>query len=155
VSRTKFFAFTTILLVSVAAVSVWQWRSIERLKGDNAHLRDLAEQNVKLAEDNARLQKGQLDTGELDRLRREQSELLKLRNEVAQLRKQLKEASARPAVLAKSASANTNQVDASPVDTYSAIVLAAVAPWPNSHYGWMGHPARQTQFCVGDSHFRR
>ncbi|MDB6033667.1 MAG: polymerase, sigma-24 subunit, subfamily [Verrucomicrobiales bacterium] len=126
-SRTKFFAFTTILLVSVAAVSVWQWRSIERLKGDNAHLRDLVKQNEKLAQENARLQKGQLDTGELDRLHREQSELLKLRNEVAQLRKQLKEASARQAGL-RTASTNTNQTTVSPIDTFTATVRAAVAP---------------------------
>lgn len=83
-----------LLLVALPAAGIWSYRNqaeLERLKSENAGLRETAERVAALKAENETLKRLEVDSAELDRLRKQTQEIHKLRaqyQELQQLREQ-------------------------------------------------------------------
>lgn len=129
-----------ILLVGgLTVLHLAQREIIGRLRSENAALRAAAEEAASLREENAQLAQARTDPAELERLRNGQQELVRLRGQVAQLRRQLADASVRPAApVANPAPPPPVEAAPPPVETFSASLRVAV-PWQQTLVtgGWL------------------
>jgi len=124
---------STLLLITGFALGfgvgslVWQKQIGNRLREENARLREQANDAEKLRAENAKLAGERVDPAELNRLRDGQTELLRLRGQVSQLRQRMNEAQAATnhAALATQQAA-TDEATQSPVETYTAKATARV-----------------------------
>ena len=122
-----------IIVVALSGGIAWQWRALRQAQAENAALNVAAAEGDLLKEEVEQLRKKAVDAGELEKARQAQSELLRLRGEVSQLRDQLKrERDARAAADRKAAAdaslQNVPEQQAEPVQTFSAILRASLAP---------------------------
>jgi Tfp pilus assembly protein PilO len=75
-------AIVAVVLAAGAAMFVHMQRSIERLRADNAELRQHVSESAGLRNELKRLSHLRVDYDELERFRREAAEVHKLRNEI-------------------------------------------------------------------------
>ena len=118
---------SSLLLITGFAIGfglgffVWQKQIGNRLREENARLRDQVKDVEALRAENVKLASERVDPAELNRLRDGQTELLRLRGQVSQLRQRLNDAQAATnrAVTAKqpTTSDETTQL---PIETYTA-----------------------------------
>src|ERR1044071_145553 len=109
----KFKAIIAVIIgLGLLAVLVQQTRTLQRLRGENARLTELAAIAEARSDQATQASNGQRAPGELEQLRADHAELLRLRGEVSALRKQMKEARGKPrSQTAKTASSKPEETN--------------------------------------------
>lgn len=124
---------STLLLITGFALGfglgffVWQKQIGDRLREENARLREQTKDAEKLRSENAKLESERVDPDELKRLRDAQTDLLRLRGQVSQLKR---EADAARAAASRATTAAppipTDAATQPPIDTFTAKATGTV-----------------------------